>query len=95
MTPDMWQRTTDAWHVTRDKWHVTHGGGLTLSQNFTSLALRAWDFYFLEDLEGKHQWLNYNAVCRTATATPGLLIIIQNIGQLQIGKENAFQQIIF
>ena len=76
LTGDTWHVTPDMWHVTRGMWHLTHGGGLTFSPNFISLALTVWDFWYLEDLEEKDWLLNYEAVCRTAPATPGLLITI-------------------
>ena len=77
----MWHVTCDRWHVTCDMWHMTwdmwqvEGGEHSLS----SLALTAWEWKFVEDLEEKEQWLNQSisdeAVCRTAPATPGLLIM--------------------
>ena len=65
-------------------WHVTHGGGgWTFSQNFSSLALTAWDLWCVEDWVEKDDWLNetmnqwvsYEAVLRTALGTPGLIKI--------------------
>ena len=78
VTCDVWHVTCDTWHVTRDMWHVTCCGGWTFSQNFSSLALTVCDLWYYEDLEEKAHSLthliNYEAVCRTAPATPGLLI---------------------
>jgi hypothetical protein len=73
----------DMWHVTHDTWHVTRLGGWTFSQNFSSLALTVCDLWYYEDLEEKDEWINewinklinYEAVYRTAPATPGLLKI--------------------
>ena len=53
-------------------------GGWTFSQIFSSLALTVWDLWYYEDLEKKahsilNQWMNDEAVYRTAPATPGLL----------------------
>ena len=62
------------WHVTRYTWHVTCCGGWTLPQNFSSLALVVCDLRYLEDWKKKACKLNNNGVCRTAPATPGLLI---------------------
>ena len=66
--------------MTRDIWHVTHGGGWTFSQSFSSLTLTVWDLWYLEDWEEKDRWrsdlINYEAVCRTAPATQGLLITL-------------------
>ena len=64
--------TCDTWHVTCDMF-----GGLTFYQNFSSLALTVCDLCYYEDLEEKAHWLsdwiNHEAVYRTAPATPGLL----------------------
>ena len=65
--------------MTRDTFHVW--GGWTFSQNFSSLALTVCDLWYYEDLEEKahrmNEWMNesmnYEAVYRTAPATPGLL----------------------
>ena len=80
----MWHVTCDMWHVTHDMSHVTHDlfGGLIFSQNFSSLALTVCDLWYYEDLEEKayvlsewiNQWINHEALHRTAPATPGLLI---------------------
>ena len=92
------------WHVTCDMWHVTHGGGWTLPQNFSSLALTAWYLWCLEDWEEKDDRLtdsiNYEAVYRTAPATPGLLNIACNgtrcnrglVGQIQISMKRKTQR---
>ena len=80
---DMWHVTCDMWHVTRDIWHMTCDtwhvwGGWTSSQIFSSLALTVCDLWYYEDLEEKdeslNEWINDEAVYRTAPATPGLLI---------------------
>ena len=69
----MWHMTHD---VTRDTWHVTCLCGWTFSQNFSSLALTVCDLLYYEYLEEKddliNQPVNYEAVYRTAPATPGL-----------------------
>ena len=78
--------TRDMWHVTHDMLHVTRLGGWTFSQNFSSQALTVCDLWYYEDLEEKDEWLNQlmnewindEAVYRTAPATPGLLIIPQD-----------------
>ena len=60
-------------------WHVTRLGGWTFSQKFSSLAPTVCDLWYYEDLEEKddwlNEWINYEAVYRTAPATPGLLTI--------------------
>ena len=66
------------WHVTCNTWHVTYGGQWTFSQNFSSLDLTVWDLWCCEYLEEKDRLLvrsiSDEAVCRTAPATPGVLI---------------------
>jgi hypothetical protein len=73
----MWHMTCDTWQVTHDTWHVPRLGGWTFSQNFSSLALTVCEIWYYEDLEEKDEWINqlinYEAVYRTAPATPGLL----------------------
>ena len=58
---------------------MTGGGRWTFSQNFSSLALTVWEWRCLEDIFTKYdlatQFINQKGVCRTAPATPGLLII--------------------
>ena len=77
MTRDMWHVTFDTWHVTSDTWHVTRDtfGGWTFSWNFSFLALTVCDLWYYEYLEEKDdsisQWINYEAICRTAPATLG------------------------
>ena len=79
VTREMWHGARDMWHVTCGIWHVTCCGGWTFSQSFSSLALTVCDFWYYEDWEekahGPNQSINNKTVCRTAPATPGLLII--------------------
>ena len=79
VTCDTWHLTRDTWHMTYDTWHVTHGGGWKFSQNFSSPALMVWDWQYLEYISTNHRWvnesINHGGDCRTAPATPGLLII--------------------
>ena len=84
VTRDMWHVTRDTWHVTRDTWHVTcdtFGGVKILSKFQLPSSYRLW-FMILWRSGGKgsltdwiNQWINDEAVYRTAPATPGLLII--------------------
>ena len=92
MTVDTWKLTCDTRHVTRDTWHLTCLGGWTFSQNFSSLALTVCDLWYYEDLEEKahlpNEWINHEAVYRTAPATRGLLMIhVQaSVAKLNIGS---------
>ena len=92
VTCDTWHLISDTWHVTFDTWHMTcvkrRTGG---DENFRSLALTVWLWRCLEDSEPKDDWINYKAVCKTALATPGLLIILilrlsQNLGGKRMKK---------
>ena len=88
MIPDTWHLTPDTWNVTCDMWHVTHGGGWTFSQNFSSLAPTVWDLWCHEDWEEKDRsvssLINDKTVCRSAPATPGLLINYISIGLVHL-----------
>ena len=70
--------TCDMLHVACDMWHVKCCGGWTISQNVSSLAHSVCDLWYFEDLEEKDeslsQWISDKGICRTASATPGLLI---------------------
>ena len=83
VTHDMWNVTCDMWHVTCDTWHLTCWGLWTFSQSFSSLALTVSDLWYYEDMEEKAHlltdWMNYEAVYRTASSTPGLFISWSNI----------------
>ena len=83
MTRDRWQVTRDTWHVTRD----TFGGVNILSKFQLPSSYRLW-FMILWRSGGKGwvtqliSWsMNYEAVYRTAPATPGLLNIIVKVTQ--------------
>ena len=64
--------------VTCDMWHVTGGERWFFSQNFSSQALLAWEWRFVESLKEKAdsltQLMSDQGACRTASATLGLLI---------------------
>ena len=79
LTCDMWHMICDMWHMTRHTRHVTCCGGWTFSQNFNSLGLTVCDLWYYEDLEEKAasftDLINDEAVCWTASAKQGLLII--------------------
>ena len=80
----------DTWQVTHDTWHMTVDVGWTFSQNFSSLAHQVWDWLCWEDIVTKgslthlmNQSMNDGGYCRTAPATPGLLMI-KNWSRTQI-----------
>ena len=46
------------WHVTYDMWPVTVGGRWTFYQKFSSQAVTAWEWRFVEYLEEKAALIN-------------------------------------
>ena len=50
--------TYDMWQVTVDMWNVTGEGRWSLSKNFSFVALMAWDWRFIKDLEEKTELLS-------------------------------------
>ena len=84
LTLDTWHLTPDTWHLTPDMWHlVGDEHPLKISRLLLSLFGRdcALKIFFhkpsLSELmnEWMNELINYEAVCRTAPATPGLLIM--------------------
>ena len=82
MTCDTWHVTRDMWHVTCDTWHVTWHvtrdlfGGVNILSNFQLPSSYSLWFMIFWRSGGKGwltEWLNDEAVHRTAPATPGLL----------------------
>ena len=80
----MLQMTHDTWHMTYDMWHMAcdmlwgRGGVWTFSRNFSILALTVCDLWYFWSFWGNGwltEWMNDKTVCRTAPATPCLLII--------------------
>ena len=78
------------WHVTHDMGYRTQKcDNVTFSPNFSSLPITVCDLWYYEDLKEKahglndwmnqsiNQSINYEAVCRTAPATLGLLISLE------------------
>ena len=59
---DMWRVTCDMWHVTHDTWH--HLWFMILWRS----GGKGWL------TQSMNEWISDEAVYRTATATPGLLI---------------------
>ena len=87
---DMWHLTCDTWHVTPDTWHMTPNiwdvsrdtqgvmkivSKFQLPRSFGLGVKVSWRFWTKGWLA---EWMNESiideAVCRTAPATPGLLI---------------------
>ena len=81
VTLDMWHVTCDTRHVTCDMWHMTCAmfWGVNILSKFQLPSSYVLWFMILWRSGGKG-WLNwsvnYEAVNRTAPATPGLLLII-------------------
>ena len=87
MSCDRWQVTGDRWQVTGDKWHITHGevnilSKLQLSSSKGLGVMMSWR-------SGGKLWVthlindNDKAFSRTAPATPGLLIMVENPTKLE------------
>ena len=66
MICDMWHVTCHTWHVTPDLWHL-----LGDEHSLQISALQLWIYFHKPSLT----LMNYEAVCRTAPATPSLLKI--------------------
>ena len=86
VTRDTWQVTRDTWHMTRDMWQVTHDTwcGVNILSKFKLSSSNGLGYMMLWISGGKgslseliNQWINDEAVYRTAPATPGLLNILQ------------------
>ena len=78
----MWQLNCDTRHVTCDMytWHMTcdRWGKVNLLSkckfpNSYSIEWKSFEESFTKD-ESLNDWLNHKGVCRTAQATPGLLM---------------------
>ena len=78
------------WHVTQDKWHMTHdmwymvGGECSLKISAPQLLWFGitvpWIYFHKQWLSGRlNQLINHRGDCRTAPATPFLLIIFLEI----------------
>ena len=77
---DMWHVTFDTWHVTHDTWHMACDmlWRVNILSKFQLPSSYGLWFNISWRLGGKGwrtDWLNHVGVCRTAPATPGLLII--------------------
>ena len=92
VTCDTWHLRPDTWHLTPDTWHMTcvtwHTRGdehcVKISGPLSSFGFcvkMSWRFWTKGSLTDWINWLiNYEAVCRTAPATPGLSNILGYIG---------------
>ena len=77
----MWHVNCDTWHETCDMWHMMRENILS---NVSSSAHTIWARQCLQDSEQKddsnewYEWINqlisYGGDCRTAPASPGLLM---------------------
>ena len=77
VTFDMWQVTRDTWHMTHDTWHVTHDSFQLPSSSGLGLTVFGIYFHTAWVTELINEWMNNGGDCRTAPATPGLLIILR------------------
>ena len=88
VTCDRWHVTSDRWQVTGDTWHVTHDtkhivwdeNSLKISalQLFRFGIDSVWKIFELKDHSMNqliNDWMSNGGDCRTAPATPGLLMI--------------------
>ena len=75
VTRDRWHMTGDSWYMTRDMWHMTHVNILSKFQLSRSNGLGFMKLWISGGKGWLTQIINDEAVCRTAPATPGLLII--------------------
>ena len=75
MTCDMWHVTRDMWHATCDRWHVVGGEHSLKFQLPRSSSLWFMIFWRVGGKDSLSDWMSDKADCRTAPATPGLLII--------------------
>ena len=78
----MWHVTSDMWHLTCDRWHVIHDTWrwVNILSKFQLSSSNSLGFMIFWRSGGKgslSKLTNDKAVCRTAPATPGLLISTQ------------------
>ena len=77
LTRDNWHVTPDTWHMTRDMWHMM-GGEHSFKISAPQLLWFGIDStlnIFPQTMtESVNESINYGGDCRTAPATPGLLI---------------------
>ena len=81
----MWQVTRDRWHMTCDMWHVL--GGKNSLKIVAPLLLQCVIYDIMKIWRKRmthlmNESINYEAVCRTTPATPGLFKIIAGIIQM-------------
>ena len=95
----MWHITCETWHITCDTWHVTCDmlWGVNILSKCQLPSSYSLGGKVIWQSEGKYQLfnelINYEAVCRTAPATPGLLNILCIISSIIKVKENITLQI--
>ena len=77
MTCDMWHMTCDTWYAPCDIWHIVGG------EHFLKISAPKGFWFVIYDIlkirrkrltYSLNEWINDGGDCRTAPATPGLLI---------------------
>ena len=101
VTHDMWHVTHDMWHVTCDTWPVTCDmlWGVNILSKFQLPSSYGLWFMILWIFGEKaewltdwmNEWINYEGVCRTAPATPGLL----NTGKVKIQGKRLLAKLVY
>ena len=74
LTGDTWHLKPDTWHQTSDRWHVVggeHSSKFQLSSYHGSGVMMLWRFWRKSAIS---DFISDGGDCRTAPATPGLLI---------------------
>ena len=83
LTPDTWHLTHETWHVICDMWHVTCDtwrgvnflSKFQLPRSFSLGWTVSWRFWTKGWF---NEWMSDKGLWRTARASPGLLISIDN-----------------
>ena len=79
----MWHVIPDKWHVTYDTWKVGEGEPFQLCISDSLGAKIFWRYFHKGWLtESVNQLMNDKGVCRTAPATPGLLVLFRKKCQM-------------
>ena len=89
VTPDTWHLTHDTWHLTPDTWPLKCDTwwGVNIVSEFHLPSCNGLGFMMFSRSGGKGSVtdpLNDGCVCRTAPATPGLLITAEKYTKLAV-----------